>query len=250
MRVAELWRFPVKSLQGEQLDDVTIGPHGIVGDRGYALFDADTGFGLTARRAPELLFASGRLRDDGSAAITLPDGSIADDDEALSSWLGRSVLLRSTSDDVTRRYENPVDPEHEELSRWEPFDGAHGAFHDEPGASISLVSSTTIAGWQTRRFRTNVVLGGEGVPDDTETSLLGLRVAVGDARLDVGMEMGRCVMVTRPQAGGIDRDLDVLRAIHRGRHGRLGVGATVARQGRVRVGDEIRTATPATPATP
>ncbi len=118
MRVAELWRFPVKSLQGEQLDDVTIGPHGIVGDRGYALFDAETGFGLTARRAPELLFASGRLRDDGSAAITLPDGSIADDDEALSSWLGRSVLLRSTSDDVTRRYENPVDPEHEELSRW------------------------------------------------------------------------------------------------------------------------------------
>jgi len=151
MRVAELWRFPVKSLQGEQLDDVTIGPHGIVGDRGYALFDAETGFGLTARRAPELLFASGRLRDDGSAAITLPDGSIADDDEALSSWLGRSVLLRSTSDDVTRRYENPVDPEHEELSRWEPFDGSHGAFHDEPGASISLVSSATIAGWQTRR---------------------------------------------------------------------------------------------------
>ena len=52
MRVVELWRFPVKSLQGEQLDDATVRVGGIDGDRAFALFDVDTGLGLTARRVP------------------------------------------------------------------------------------------------------------------------------------------------------------------------------------------------------
>ncbi len=57
MQVLELWRFPVKSLQGEQLDAAEVTGGGIAGDRASALFDLDSGFGLTARRVPELLFA-------------------------------------------------------------------------------------------------------------------------------------------------------------------------------------------------
>ncbi len=234
MRVAQVWRFPVKSLQGEQLDAAEVRPDGIEGDRRYAIFDAATGFGLTARRAPELLFASARMQPDGSPEITLPDGSIAVDDAALSAWLGRSVVLRSTADDVTRRYENPADFEHEETSRWEPFDGSHGGFHDEAGASVSLVTTTTIGGWETRRFRTNLVLDGAD-----EEALVGSRATVGGAQLDVGMQILRCVMVTRPQPGGVERDLDVLRTIHREHGGSLAVGATVARSGRVAVGDAV-----------
>ena len=67
MRVTELWRFPVKSLQGERLTSARLGPLGVEGDRQWALFDLDTGFGLTARRVPDLLFAAGRLRASGSA---------------------------------------------------------------------------------------------------------------------------------------------------------------------------------------
>ena len=78
MRVAELWRFPVKSLQGEQLGSATVTGAGIVGDRAFAIFDVATGLGLTARRIPELLDASARVVDDGAPPeITLPDGSIA-----------------------------------------------------------------------------------------------------------------------------------------------------------------------------
>src|SRR5439155_11896937 len=77
MQVAELWRYPVKSLQGERVDAVAVGPHGLEGDRQLAIYDLATGFGLTGRRVPELLFASARLRDDGRAEITLPDGSVA-----------------------------------------------------------------------------------------------------------------------------------------------------------------------------
>jgi uncharacterized protein len=91
VRIAELWRYPVKSLQGERLDAAAVTADGLDGDRQFAIFDVESGLGLTARRAPELLFASARMRADGTAEITLPDGSLAETDDTLSDWLGRSV---------------------------------------------------------------------------------------------------------------------------------------------------------------
>ena len=57
----ELWRFPVKSLGGERVDEAELSTSGLVGDRQWGLHHPDTGTVLTARRAPELLFASARL---------------------------------------------------------------------------------------------------------------------------------------------------------------------------------------------
>ena len=94
MRVVELWRYPVKSLQGERLDVAEMGAEGIEGDRQWALFDVATGFGLTARREPDLLFAAARLRRDGGVEVVLPDGTVTADDAVLSDWLGRRVALR------------------------------------------------------------------------------------------------------------------------------------------------------------
>ena len=234
MRLVEMWRFPVKSLQGERLEAVPVTAAGLEGDRRFAIFDADTGFGLTARRVPQLLYASARLRDDGGVEITLPDGSVAADDGALSAWLGRPVTLRSSDEDLKRRYEDVVDAEDEATSGWEAFDGSPGAFHDSGGASVSLVSTATMGSWDRRRFRTNLVVEG-GAEDD----LVGSRVMVGDAVLDVDMRLERCVMATRPQPGGIDRDLGVLRTIHRERDGCLAVGAVVRQPGTARVGNPV-----------
>ena len=234
MRVAELWRFPVKSLQGEQLERADLTEDGVDGDRRYAIFDLDTGLGLTARREPELLFASARLREDGAPEITLPDGSCAEDDDALSRWLGRPVALRHADAVTDRRYENVVDFEHEETSAWSPFQGAAGAFHDSPRSRLSLVSTATIGDWDRRRFRSNVLLDGEG-----EDELVGSRVELGRALIHVGHRMGRCVMTTRAQPGGIERDLNVLRTIARERDACLAVGALVARPGAVAVGDPL-----------
>jgi len=234
MNVAELWRFPVKSLQGEQLERVDLTAAGVEGDRRYAIFDLNTGFGLTARREPELLFASARLREDGTAQITLPDGSTADDDDALSGWLGRPVTLRQADSPSERQYENVVDFEREQTSSWAPFQGAAGAFHDSARSRVSLVSTATIGDWDRRRFRSNVVLAGEG-----EDGLVGSRIELGGARIDIGHRMGRCVMTTREQPGGIDRDLDVLRTIARERDACLAVGGLVARPGSVAVGDPL-----------
>lgn len=238
VHVAELWRYPVKSLQGERLEEVAVTADGLAGDRQFAIYDVESGLGLTARRVPELLFASARLRADGTPEITLPDGSPGDD-TTLSVWLGRPVALRSAATDVARRYENVVDFEHESSSDWETFDGAARAFHDSSRARVSLVSTATIGAWDRRRFRSNVLLDGAG-----EDSLVGSRVTLGDATLDVGMRIKRCVMTTRAQVGGIERDLDVLRTIARERDARLAVGALVVEPGIVRVGDVLRAPAP------
>jgi uncharacterized protein len=234
VRVLELWRYPVKSLQGERLEFADVNSAGIEGDRGFALFDVEGGFGLTARRVPELLFASARLRHHDAVEIALPDGSVTSDDNALSKWLGRRVTLRSAASVATPRYENPVDFEHEATSEWSPFNGATGAFHDSEGARLSLVSTATIGEWDRRRFRANVYLDGEG-----EDAFVGSTMALGEVALDVDMRIERCVMTTRGQAGGIERDLDVLRTINRERGGCLAVGALVVRPGVVRVGDSL-----------
>ena len=232
MHVKELWRYPVKSLQGERLQSAHVGKDGLEGDRRYAIFDLQTGFGLTARRAPELLFASARLTDEGSVEITLPDGSPVTDDAALSEWLGKPVALRKAEEQRERHYENPLDVERE--GRWEAFSGAPGPFHDSARTRVSLVSTETLGEWDRRRFRSNVLLEGGG-----EDELVGYAVALGEVTLNVGKYIERCVMVTRPQPDGIERDLDVLRTIARRRRNRLAVGALVARPGIVRVGDAL-----------
>ncbi len=164
--------------------------------------------------------------------MTLPCGSVARDDDALSRWLGRRVELRSARAEVTLRYENVIDYERESTSEWTPFEGAQGAFHDSPKARVSLVSTATIGAWDRRRFRSNVLAEGEG-----EDALVGASILLGEATLDLGTRIERCVMTTRQQPYGIERDLNVMRTIARERNARLAVGALVSRPGIVRVGD-------------
>jgi uncharacterized protein YcbX len=238
LRVLEVWRFAVKSLLGERLDQAELGPEGIVGDRGWALFDVETGLGLTARRVPELLFAAGRLRPDGEVEVVLPDGTVTADDVTLSAWAGRPVALRPAAGvRGARRYESTADLDQEAPARWNPFAGADGAFHDNADARVTLLSTGTLGGWDRRRFRANVVLAGAG-----EDALVGGRVRVGTAELDVVRRVPRCVMTTRPQAGGIGRDTAVLKTIHRDRGGALAIGALVTRPGRLIVGDTVTAA--------
>lgn len=235
MRVAELWRYPVKSLQGERLDSVAVTAEGLEGDRRFAIHDTQTGLGLTARREPRLLFASARIIDDDSEVeVTLPDGSVTRDDAALSRWLGRAVRLERAGGAATLRYENPVDFE-DESGAWARFGGADGPFHDSAAARVTLLSRATIGAWDRRRFRPNVLLDGDG-----EDSLAGCSVTLGEAALHVGDAIRRCVMTTRAQPSGIERDLGVMRTIARERDARLAIGARVSRPGTVRVGDALR----------
>jgi uncharacterized protein YcbX len=232
VQVTEIWRYPVKSLQGEAVDHAEVTRHGIVGDRQWGLVDLETGFVLTCRREPRLLHACGRLDGDGGVLIDLPDGRTTTSDTELSDWLGRRVELWRPSTRGRAVYETPLGVE--EDGRWFTWEGPEGTFHDSTRTMVSLTTTASLRSWDRRRFRMNVILEGEG-----EDDLVGGQVRVGDVVLDVRKQVDRCIVVTRPQPGGIDRDLDVLKTINREREGFLGIGALVATPGRVAVGDEL-----------
>jgi len=236
MRVTEIWRFPVKSMGGETLLDAAVTSLGIAGDRGWSIYDHATGTTLTARRTPELLYASSRLVAD-DLVITLPDGSeIGEDGSAeLSAWLGRDVELRAAGEhnlDAGGVYEVPLDAEND--AEWVSWTGPGGAFHDSDRTRLSLVSTATLGDWDRRRFRTNVIVDESG-----EDEFVGGRISVGEVMLDVTKQVDRCVMVSRPQPG-VERGLQVLKTINSERSTFLAVGCLVAEPGLLALGDEVR----------
>ncbi len=240
--ILELWRYPVKSLQGERVGSAAVSELGLAGDRRWALVDVSTGKTvtdadvLTGRRAPELLFGSARyLAETDEVVVILPDGTETTDDAVLSGWLGRQVRLTKAEPALRGTYEIALDFEAEDSAEWVSWQGPGGSFHDSTKTQVSVLSTGSMAGWPTRRFRPNVVVEGSD-----EAAWVGATVRLGVAvEATVSKEIDRCVMVTRPQPDGIDRDLDVLRTIHATRGGNLGVGLLVSSPGTIKVGDVI-----------
>ena len=224
-------------MQGEALDVATIGPRGIVGDRGWAVVDTETGLALTGRRAPDLLFAHAALVGD-DVRITLPDGSVAADDAALSAWLGRPVTLTRADDTTSGTFEiglaDDDDADRDPTVEWVQWEGPVGTFHDSTRTQVSIIGAGTVGDWDMRRFRPNVVIDGTG-----EDAWVGATLRLGDAVVDVSKQIDRCVMTTRAQPGGIERDVDVLRTINRERANNLGIATLVQTPGTVRVGDVV-----------
>jgi uncharacterized protein len=233
VRVAQIWRYPLKSAQGEPVGRSAVTELGLEGDRQLALVDVATGRALTGRREPKLLFLSAATAAGARARITTPEGHALATDEALSEWLGRAVRLAVPPTDHRPQYDYPLDDE-DESGEWGVWSGTAGVWHDSTRTRVSIMSAASLGSWPARRFRPNIVVDGGG-----EDDLVGRRIAIGSVVLDVIKRIDRCVMVTRPQPGGIERDLTVLKTVVRERDGFLGVGAMVATPGEVRLGDEV-----------
>lgn len=246
MRVSALYRYPVKSMQGERLTSAPIGTHGIVGDRHWGIVDVATGLVLTARREPALLMAGARLLEppvgdaelEPQVEIVLPDGTVAADDEALSAWIGRPVTLRRADDDTEGTYEIALaEPDgDEDTAPWAQWSGPKGSFHDSTRTQLSLIAEGSMRTWDPRRFRANVVVTGN---DGDEDALLDAQLTIGTAMFEARKRIDRCVMTTRPQPGGIERDISVLKTINSERETFLGVGLLVAQTGTITVGDPV-----------
>lgn len=243
-RVAELHRFPVKSLQGLRPDALELTAAGVAGDRAHALVDVASGTLMSAKRWKDLFFAQGR--DD---AIVLPDGEevaldAPDADARLSAWLGRPVRLTTTGGaDGELSYEMTFDPP-DDGAEYVPIPAPAGSLVDL--APVHLVTTATLAGaaathpeldWDVRRFRPNLLVEADVEPFG-EDAWSGRRVRVGEAVLEVRMPTVRCAMPLRAQPGlerqpGLFAALDALHANH------LGVYADVVEPGRVAVGDPV-----------
>ena len=260
--VATLWRYPVKSMMGEELNGTMVNERGILGDRAYALIDRATGKVASAKnphRWPGLFrFRAAYAEPIGMNArptpvrITLPDGAtIASGEEGvdqiLSGAIGREVMLK------TQVPENPTLEEYwpvvEKLARQdEVTDEAMPPATFFDCATVHLLTIATLnrlrelypAGrFEARRFRPNIVIEADG-DGFVENSWMGRTIAIGpEVRLLVTGDTGRCVMTTLAQ-GDLPRDLGILRTAAQHNQAHVGIYASVVQGGAIRSGDEIR----------
>ena len=232
MQVSQIWRYPLKSAQGESVPRSLVTGLGLEWDRQLAVVDTVTGRALTARREPKLLMLSASVAGDRVRLFT-PDGQSVDSDDELSSWLGRAVRVARPPTDHQPEYEFPVDPD-DETGAWSVWKGPTDVWHDSTRTRVSILSTASIRNWPVRRFRPNVLVDGAG-----EDQLVGRRISIGSVVFDVVKRIDRCVMVTRAQPGGIERDALVLETVLRERDGFLGVGALVVTAGQLDLGDAV-----------
>ena len=257
--VRELWRYPVKSMVGEQLSAVAVTERGVEGDRRFALIDSETGHVVSAknpRRWPTMFAFQARLRSGAATdvEITLPDGTILVSDASevnavLSERLGRNVTLTSVppSQPVLEQFspnlEGLSERDSEATVKIPPT-----TFFDE--APVHLLTTATLQALQlchpdgrfdVRRFRPNVLIeSGISASGFVENDWQGRIVMIGaQVRLVVTSRCARCVMTTLPQQG-LPQDLAILRTAVQHNEGMVGVLANVVTPGVVRAGDPVR----------
>ena len=247
MRVAQLWRHPVKSFQGEPVTQAIVDHDGIRGERAWGVRDTATGRILTGRREPRLLLASARL-DGEEPALHLPTGETCrgtgpDADAALSRWLDAEVSLVSAASQPPAAAEYFADATDDASAAIE-WTMPPARFVDAMPVLV-LTTASLAAGqavhpggdWDPRRFRANVLIEAGG---DTwlEDSWCGRIIRIGEVELDARQPCVRCTMVTRPQPG-LERDLGIYKTLARHHGGNLGVWTTVRVPGMIRAADNI-----------
>jgi uncharacterized protein len=216
--VAEVWRYPVKSMGGERLDACFITDRGLEGDRRWALVDGvanRAGKLLTIRQDERLMSYRARLADHGVEVVT-PDGEHLRLDDQLV-----AALAERTARPLTLR------------------DLAGANFDDSPVLVVNLASVAAFgleAGVpiDRRRFRANLYL--DGLESEEELSWLGRRIRAGDAELEVIKRCDRCVVITRdPDTTTASPEL--LRILTDTHETCMGLYCGVVRPGRVAVGE-------------
>lgn len=278
-RVAELWRYPVKSMGGEPIASARAAPDtGIAGDRGWAVRDEAAGQIRGAKHIPGLLRCKARYRAEpqpGSSTpveIVLSGGKRMQSGDpaihaSLSQELGRAVTLwplrpawdlahyrraGSTSVDELRellgllseeslpRFGSSTPPELVEfVARPGTYFDAYD-LHLLTRASLAALSQAVPgARIDVRRFRPNLLIDTGAEIGQPERAWCGGELQIGSARLRVLEPMLRCSMTVHAQAD-LPRDPRIMRALVRETGQHLGVAASVIEPGEFSAGDRVQ----------
>jgi uncharacterized protein YcbX len=224
--VAELWRYPVKSMRGERLEAADVSWHGVEGDRRWAFvrpgLERSSFPWLTIRELPEMAHFVPALTDPGRpeespAVVRTPEGEELDvTDPALAARLGEGLRLMKQNRGIPDI------------------------------APLSLMTTATIAGLaehvdarlDARRFRPNLLVEPSGDGSFPEDGWVGSVLRIGEARMRVDQRDKRCVMIN-VDPDTTERDPVVLRTVAQLRDACLGVYGTTVTPGRVAVGDPV-----------
>ena len=265
--VAALWRYPVKSMMGEELNSCEVTDRGLLGDRQFAVVDRGTGkvggaknprkwgnffdFRAAYAQPPQAAGAMPPVR------ITLPDGTAVttghgDLEQVLSRAFGRDVALGEAQpgDRLPGATAEEYWPDMAGLDYRDTvtdFDMPAGTFFDT--AVVHLLTTATIdrlrglypqGRFEARRFRPNIVVSTG--PDElgfAENDWIGHTVAIGGTvRLAITGPCPRCVMITLPQ-GDLPKDPGILRTAAQHNAVSVGVYASVLTGGSIRRGDPV-----------
>ena len=263
--IVSLWRYPVKSMLGEELNAADVTHGGLIADRTYALIDRSDGKVASAknpRKWPQLFDFRAVCNDESrtgaqlSVRITLPDGNVVNSDQPdvnqiLSNVLKREVSLTSTSPDLRTATAEEYWPDIDGLNHRDTvtdFGLPEGTFFD--AAVLHLLTTATLdrlraiypqGRFEARRFRPNMVVATPGGESDfVEDAWIGKTLAIGDTvHLSITAPCFRCVMTTLAQ-GDLPKDAGILRTPAQHHKAAVGVYASVLQGGRVRRGDSVR----------
>jgi uncharacterized protein len=265
--VGALWRYPVKSMMGEEVNAAEVTERGLVGDRQFAVVDAATGMVAGAKNPRKwgsfFDFRAAYVEPPQRASklpavrLTLPDGTVVTSEQPdltqiLSTALGREVVFaeargngESAGAQAEEYWPDMDGLEHRDtVTEWEL---PAGTFFDL--AVVHLLTTATIerlralypAGrFEVRRFRPNIVVS--TAPDAqgfVENDWIGRPIAIGDeVRLQITGPCPRCVMTTLPQ-GDLPKDAGILRTAAQHNQANVGVYADVIAGGAIRRGDAV-----------
>ena len=261
--VVSLWRYPVKSMMGEELNASDVTDRGLLGDRALALVDTETAKVVSAknpRKWPRMfefraLFITPPERASPlpPVRVILPDGvTVTSTDsrfaELVTTALGRPVTLATPSGSKLSLEE--YWPDMSELDYQETV--TEEAIPTETFfdlAPVHLLTTATLnrlrelypeGRFEVRRFRPNIVVRPDG--DDAEfveNTWIGRELRIGDdVTLQITDHCLRCVMTTLAQ-GDLPKDSGILRTAARHNNVHVGVYAEVRRAGRVQRGDAV-----------
>jgi uncharacterized protein len=268
--VAALARYPVKSMLGEQLNEVEFTERGAIGDRAFALREVATGRIASAKKFSQLFefrasFESPpRAENLPPVRIQFPGGrtihaEATDAAEAISQALGRKMKLersegvhreRAGIDPRTVFADVPVEkvipgltaetlPDHFRLESASFYDSA--VMHViATGTLRHMASLAHGSDFDARRFRPSILVDtGERADAFLEDEWVGGTLQVGDGLRIVKMQPAlRCVMTTHPQEN-LRRDYQILRTAAYQHKANVGVFASIEHGGLVRLGDPV-----------
>jgi uncharacterized protein YcbX len=211
MFVKELWRYPVKSMRGERIDAADVRSDGIDGDRLVHAREA-SGRVVTSRYRPGLLGLTATLGPDGEPRV------------GGERWDAPSVLAQVravTSPDA-------------ELVRFHGAD--HGQRHDVLPLTVLTDGMARVVGYDHRRFRPNVLIGGVSALE--ETTWPGAYLEIGELVIGVRKRRSRCVMTTF-DPDTLEQDPTVLLRVVRSFRGTVALDCWVEAPGRIAIGDPV-----------